>query len=113
MKKRFDHKLGLKIQQKEQNSRIVQNVTNEQKIATRTFSKSASDRFLLACATHFSESVYGKRIFLKKGYGCVTADQQLSLQLTEASCTLWNIMDSGVNKKNCIQERGLAMISEV
>lgn len=26
-------------------------------IATRTFSKSASDRFLLASATHFSESV--------------------------------------------------------
>lgn len=69
MKKRFDHKLGLKIQQKEQNSRIVQNVTNEQKIATHTFSKSASDRFLLACATHFSESVYGKRIFLKKVMG--------------------------------------------
>lgn len=54
-----------------------------------------------------------KYFFLKKGYGCVTADQQLSLQLTEASCTLWNITDSGVNKKYCIQERGLAIISEV
>lgn len=58
---------------------------------THTFSKSASDRFLLACATHFSESVYRG----KKGYGCVTADEQLSPTLTEASCTLWNVMDCG------------------
>lgn len=28
---------------------------------TQTFSKSASDRFLLACATHFSESVCRER----------------------------------------------------